>query len=163
MSKPTSHSEEKQAIRTYSIPVYKVALVRDGRVKSESCPQVRDTAETVAIVRRFLEGVDREHFVVVLLNGKNRIIGINTVSVGSLTSSLAHPREIFKPAIIGNAAAIVLAHNHPSGEPTPSAEDIELTKRIREVGEIMGIRVLDHIVIGDGTGRWVSFVDEGLW
>lgn len=108
----TSITGEKQATRTYSIPVYKVALVRDGQVKSEDRPRVRNSADVAAIVRSFLGDTDREHFVVMLLDGKNRIIGINTVSVGSLQSSLVHPREVFKPVILSNAAAIILPGNH---------------------------------------------------
>jgi DNA repair protein RadC len=81
------------------------------------------------------------------------------VSIGSLSSSLAHPREVFKPAILANAAAIILGHNHPSGEPTPSREDVELTKRLKEGAELLGIRLLDHIVIGDE--KWFSFSEDG--
>lgn len=98
---------------------------------------------------------------VLLLNGKNRLIGINTVSSGSLTASLAHPREVLKPAILANTAAIIVAHNHPSGEPTPSQEDMEITKRLLVAAELRGIRLLDHIVLGDNS-RWYSFQDEGL-
>ena len=96
----------------------------------------------------------------ILLDGKNRPIKDVRVSEGTLTASLVHPREVFVPVIEESAAAIVLVHNHPSGDPTPSAEDIAITQRLREVGEIMGVRVLDHVVIGDG--RYVSFADEGL-
>jgi len=81
--------------------------------------------------------------------------------VGTLTSSLVHPREVFKPAILGNAAALILLHNHPSGDPAPSAEDLHLTRRLREVGEVFDIKVLDHIIVG--AGRYVSFVDDGYW
>src|SRR5262249_32765455 len=99
--------------------------------------------------------------VLVLLNAKHRPIGLNTVSVGSLTASIVHGREVFKPAIAGNAAAVILAHNHPSGDPSPSTEDVELTKRLRDAGELLGIRVLDHVIVGDG--KHYSFVDAGAW
>ena len=95
------------------------------------------------------------------LNAKHRPIGLNTVSVGSLTASTAHPREVFKPALTGNAAAVIVAHNHPSGDPAPSAEDVQLTKRLRDAGELLGIRVLDHVILGDG--KYYSFVDAGAW
>jgi len=85
-----------------------------------------------------------------LLNQKNGIIGINTVSVGNLSSSIVHPREVFKPAIVAGAASIIVAHNHPSGDPTPSSNDIYVTTRLKEAGDILGIAVLDHVIIGDG-------------
>jgi DNA repair protein RadC len=107
---------------------------------------------------RFLK-LDREEFLVVLLDGKGRVMGFNSVSVGSLTTSIVHPREVFKAAIIASAAALILVHNHPSGDPTPSQEDDALTARLRAAGDLLGIRVLDHIVIGDGC--YVSFVDSG--
>jgi DNA repair protein RadC len=107
---------------------------------------------------RFLRA-DREEFVVLLLDVKNKLLGFHVVSIGSLTSSIVHPREVYKIAILGNAAAIILLHNHPSGDPTPSAEDLHITNRLRQVGDVLGIKVLDHVVIGDG--RYVSFVDDG--
>src|SRR5262249_19479050 len=97
-----------------------------------------------------------------LLNQKNRVVGVNTVSIGSLTASVVHPREVFKPAILSNAAAIILAHNHPSGQPQPSQEDRVLTVRLVAAGKLLGISVLDHVVIGDGTSAYFSFADEGL-
>ena len=78
-----------------------------------------------------------------------------------MTASIVSVREVFKPAIVGNAAALLLAHNHPSGDPSPSAEDIELTKRLRDAGELLGIRVLDHVILGDG--KHYGFVDAGAW
>lgn len=95
-----------------------------------------------------------------LLDGKNRLAGFNVVSIGSLTASLVHPREVFKAAILANAAAMIVVHNHPSGDPTPSAEDIAITQRLRQAGELLGISLLDHVVIGDD--RYVSFADEGI-
>jgi DNA repair protein RadC len=93
--------------------------------------------------------LDREHFRVVLLNTKNQVLAVETISVGGLSSSLVHPREVFKRAIQRSAAALILVHNHPSGDPTPSSEDLEVTKRLQEAGKILGIEVLDHIIIGD--------------
>ena len=87
---------------------------------------------------------------------------INIVSVGSLTASIVHPREAFKAAILANAAAVIVSHNHPSGSVEPSPEDIELSRRLREAGELLGIRVLDSIVLGEGTSMY-SFVDSGRW
>jgi len=96
------------------------------------------------------------------LDGKNQVLGFNVVSIGSLTAALVHAREVFKPAILGNAAAIILVHNHPSGDPEPSAEDQALTARLKQAGELLGIRVLDHVVIGD-DGRHVSMAETGSW
>ncbi len=106
------------------------------------------------------ERSDREEFIVVLLDNKNRMLEFNVVSTGSLTASIVHPREVFKPAILTSAAGIILTHNHPSGDPAPSSEDVEITKRLKEVGEMMGIRVLDHVIVGDN--RYFSFSDKGM-
>lgn len=93
--------------------------------------------------------LDREHFVVLYLDRKNHVNAIQTVSIGGLHSSLVHPREVFKPAIVASSAAIILVHNHPSGDSTPSTEDINITRRLIEAGKILGIEVLDHVVIGN--------------
>ncbi len=103
---------------------------------------------------------NREHFVVVLLNAKNYVIHDEVISVGTLTTSLVHPREIFQEAIRRSAHAIILAHNHPSGDPTPSREDREVTQRLVEAGKLLGIHVLDHLIIGDGG--YTSFRERGL-
>ncbi len=100
-----------------------------------------------------------EQFWLVLIDSKNRIMRDVLISQGTLSSSLVHPREVFREAILGSAAAILMAHNHPSGDPEPSQEDRDLTRRIEAVGELVGIRVLDHVVIGDGA--YVSFLDRG--
>lgn len=102
----------------------------------------------------------KEYFLVLLLDGKNRIIRRVQVSEGSLNQSIVHPREVFKPAVRESAAALILVHNHPTGDPTPSQEDLAITRRLKEAGEIMGIRVLDHIIIGDG--EYLSFVERGV-
>lgn len=100
-----------------------------------------------------------EHFVVLFLNTKNHVIGRETISVGSLNASIAHPREVFKAAIRRNSASILCAHNHPSGDPAPSMEDVLLTRRLRDAGDLVGIELLDHIVIGDR--RFVSLKESG--
>jgi len=97
---------------------------------------------------------------VLLLDGKNRIVRRVRISEGSLNQSIVHPREVFAPAVRESAAAILLVHNHPTGDPEPSREDIAVTRRLAESGEIMGIKVLDHIIVGDG--EYVSFVERGL-
>ena len=107
-----------------------------------------------------LQKEKREIFYVVLLTNKNRKIREVKISEGSLTASLVHPREVFNPVIRDSAAAVVFVHNHPSGDPSPSPEDIEITRRLKEVGEVMGIRVLDHVVIGHD--RYFSFNARGM-
>jgi DNA repair protein RadC len=107
-----------------------------------------------------LRDARKERFIAVLLDGKNRVLRDERVSEGSLTSSLVHPREVFAPAIRESASAMVFVHNHPSGDPEPSPEDLEITRRLCAVGELVGIPVLDHVVIGDGA--FVSFLDRGL-
>jgi DNA repair protein RadC len=109
----------------------------------------------------------QESFWVILLNRKNRAMGRVMISLGTLTSSLAHPREVFKPAILASASAIVVAHNHPSGDPAPSSADIQVTRQLRDAANILGIDLLDHVVVGyaesDPMGRgYYSFREAGL-
>lgn len=104
---------------------------------------------------------DREQFWSVALDNKHRIVGVEEAARGSLTCTVVHPREVFKSLILASAAAAIFVHNHPSGDPTPSREDMEITRRLREVGELIGIRILDHLVIGHG--RYVSMTDDGYW
>lgn len=108
----------------------------------------------------FLMKETKEMFLTLHLDGKNRIICMDLVSVGSLNQSIVHPREVFKTACLSNAAAIILVHQHPTGDPAPSSEDIAITRRLKEAGEIMGIKILDHIIIGNGD--YLSFVERGL-
>lgn len=103
---------------------------------------------------------DREHFAVILLNVKNHILSMPVISVGSLTASVVHPREVFKAAIQQTAASIILVHNHPSGDPTPSKEDIEVTARMVQVGRVMDIPVLDHIILGNDN--YISLKEKGV-
>ena len=102
----------------------------------------------------------KEYFLALLLDGKNRIIREVRISEGSLNQSIVHPREVFSPAVRESAAAVILVHNHPTGDPAPSREDIEITRRLREAGDLMGIKVLDHIIIGDGV--FLSFSAQGM-
>ena len=102
----------------------------------------------------------KEYFMTLLLDGKNRILKEVRISEGSLNQSIVHPREVFNPAVRESAAAVILVHNHPSGDPEPSREDVEITRRLKEAGDLMGVRVLDHIIIGDGS--FVSFTARGM-
>ena len=105
-------------------------------------------------------GHREERFGIVLLDAKHRLMRAEIVSVGSLDSSIAHPREIYRVATLASAAALALIHNHPSGDPTPSADEVELTKRLVAAGHVKGIEVVDHVILGDG--RWFSFRDAGI-
>jgi DNA repair protein RadC len=137
-------------IREDGIPIYRVSLVREGGMSCYN-QQIRSAVDASMLLHTYLADVDREHFVVIMLNQKNKVIGMNTVSVGSLTASVVHPRETFKIAILANCASIIIGHNHPSGDPQPSREDRTLTARLVEAGKLLGISVLDHVIIGDGT------------
>ena len=148
-------------VREDGIPVYRVSLVRESRLHCYQ-QQIRSSADASTLLHTYLADVDREHFVVLMLDQKNKVIGINTVSIGSLTASIAHPREVFKVAILANCASILIAHNHPSGNCQPSREDRALTQRLVEAGKLLGIAILDHVIIGDGTTTFFSFADEGL-
>ena len=135
-----------------------------GKRIAASMPKERSTitgSEDVA--KLFMEELryrKKEHFKSVLVNTKSEIIAVDSVSVGELSSTIIHPREVFQLAIRKSAAAVIFIHNHPSGDPTPSGEDIETTKRLTEAGKLLGIRVLDHVIIGDG--RYASMGAMGL-
>jgi DNA repair protein RadC len=118
-----------------------------------SCPQ--DVAEFLMPRLRYAV---KEQFIVILLNGKNKVIGTEVISEGSLSSSVVHPREVYASALLHHAAAIMVAHNHPSGDPKPSDEDREITSLLEQSGKVLGIPLVDHIVIGDGT--YYSFLEN---
>ncbi|HEY3379441.1 MAG TPA: DNA repair protein RadC [Armatimonadota bacterium] len=130
------------------LPRYKVALVKEGRCRV-STRAIANPADAYAILHGDMGQSDREIFLTLLLDTRNRVIGIHEVSVGSLNASLVHPRETFKAAILTNAAALILAHCHPSGDLEPSQEDLAITTRLKEAGELLGIPVLDHLIISD--------------
>ncbi len=112
-------------------------------------PVIGSSAEAAELLMGRLRGMDREHFMVMLLNQKHAVISVETVSIGTLTGSLVHPREVFKQAIKRSASAVILVHNHPSGACEPSEQDKLVTKRLKEAGQIIGIDVIDHIIIGE--------------
>lgn len=144
-----------------AIPIYRVSLVREGTMCNPQT-QLRNSADARTLLQSYLGNTDREHFVVLLLDRKNKVIGMNTVSIGSLTASVVHPREVLKPAILCNAAAFICGHNHPSGDPAPSQEDRVLTARLKEASKLLGIDLLDHIILGDGSQQYFSFADQGM-
>ncbi len=151
---PADYKEPKKYI-----PIYQVTLVRDGSVKTND-KNLTTPRQAFEILKDYFGDTDREHFVIILLNTKNKIIGINTVSIGSLSASIVHPRELFKSAMLCNAASVVLSHNHPSGDPAPSQEDLEITRRLIDAGKVLGIDIRDHIIVGDDI--FFSFREKGL-
>ncbi|MDR3541885.1 MAG: DNA repair protein RadC [Desulfosporosinus sp.] len=104
--------------------------------------------------------LDREYFKAIFLNTKNHVIAVETISIGTLNSSLVHPREVFKGAIKRSACSVIPVHNHPSGDPTPSTEDLEITKRLVDAGKLLGILVVDHVIIG--SQRYISLKERGV-
>ena len=121
--------------------------------------KISSPKDAYEMIKEQLEGLDREQFIIACLNTKNEPTNITVVSVGSLNKAIVHPREVFKTAILSNAASIMAFHNHPSGETTPSQQDIQLTSRLYEAGELLGIKLLDHLIIGDGT--FTSLKEKG--
>jgi len=152
--------EQTNQRKRASVPIYRVTLVREGKMPTYES-RIRSSANAYTVFQEYLDGVDREHFVAMLLDQKNQLIGLHTVSIGSLTASIVAPREVFKVAILANCANILIAHNHPSGDPHPSKEDRAITQRLKEAGALLGINLLDHVIVG-GEGRYFSFADENL-
>lgn len=128
--------------------------------ESKLHPVIKSPEDVSNLMMEEMCYLDREHFKVLLLNTKGQVMSCETISIGSLNSSLVHPREVFKLAIKKSTASMILLHNHPSGDPTPSREDIEVSKRIIEAGELLGIKVLDHIIIGDK--KYCSLKEKGF-
>ena len=122
---------------------------------------VKTPDDVVGVVRSRLRGKKKEHFLALLLDTRNQLIKVSEISIGSLDTSIVHPREVFKEAISASAASVIFAHNHPSGDPEASEDDIELTKRLAKAGEIVGIDVLDHIIITDK--KYLSLKRQGLF
>ena len=146
------------------ISVYRVSLVRDKHVPFKQF-QLNNSRQALPLIQKLIETQgqpDREQFCVILLNAKNRIIGLNIVSTGDLSSATVHPREVLKPAILANSCAMILCHNHPSGDILPSPEDIIITKRIVHTSKIIGIHVHEHLIISMENEKYYSFADDGL-
>ncbi len=141
--------------------MYELRIVRERRTGyPASRGPLQNSSAVVRAFRDHFNQLDREQVVVVLLDAKNRALGYHVVSTGILNASLVHPREVFKAAILANAAALIVIHNHPSGDPVPSAEDHAITERLVSAGQLLGIAVPDHIVIGDDAA--FAFSDAGL-
>lgn len=135
----------------------RLSLVRE---QADRPYAVRHAGDVVGMLRAFLRDDPRERFAVVYLDTRHNPIAVHDAHVGTCDSSPVHPREVFGPAVALAATAVVVAHNHPSGDPTPSAEDRAVTERLRQAGELLGVPMLDHVVIG--AARYFSFADEGF-
>ena len=135
-----------------------IKMVKEKSVKYQN-RIISSPSDSAELFSSFIEDSDREQMLLCCLDTKNRPTSISIISIGTLNSALVHPREVFKAAILSNAASIILAHNHPSGDTDPSHEDISLTNRINEASKIIGIKLLDHIIIGQGG--YSSFKEEG--
>jgi DNA repair protein RadC len=131
-------------------PVYYVSEVR-RRKQYKAPPSIRGPADVFNLMRPRFKNADREQFFAILVNTKNVVLSVELISMGSLNASIVHPREILKPAILQSAASVILVHNHPTGDPAPSREDVEFTRRFAKCGELVGIPLLDHVVIGEGS------------
>lgn len=152
-----SKQSQQEFIQT---PVINIQMVREKTLLYNG-DRLTAPEQAAAAFCALLGDVDREYFVALLLDGKNRITGIYQVSQGSLNQSIVHPRETFKAAILANAAAMILAHNHPSGDLTPSSEDLSITRRLKEAGDLLGIKILDHVIIDTETKNYLSFIEAG--
>jgi len=152
---PTERKRYLQTVR--------LSMVRDR--STVLLGSVQDSATASRIAREFLGAEmggdpDREVFGILLLDRKNNVNAAHVVSIGSLGEAPVHPREVFKAAVLANASAVVCFHNHPSGDTAPSGDDRTITTRLREGGDILGVKVLDHIILGEG--KYFSFADSGM-
>lgn len=159
---PALRGLPKRAVRRYRTQRYTVTLVREPGAPIDGGSHCRNAEEAARIAAANIGDLDREVFMVLMLNVRHRLIGINLVSVGCATSSLIHPREVFKPAILAGATNVIVAHNHPSGNPEPSAEDLAVSRRLSAAGQLLGIEVLDHVITTVPEGRFVSLKLRGV-
>ncbi len=140
---------------------FELANRLEGYSETGKKPIVKTPENVLGLVKSRLSGKKKEHFLALLLDTRNQLIKVSEISVGSLDTSIVHPREVFKEAISASAASVIFVHNHPSGNPEASEDDINLTKRLAQAGEIVGIDVLDHVIVGDKN--YLSLKREGLF
>lgn len=145
-----------------NISFLNLRVVKENAGRYDVSKKIQSPKDVFEVVQKVIKASEypEENLWMITLDTKNNITGIFTVSTGSLNTSIVHPREVFKRAVLQNAASIIICHNHPSGDATPSAEDINITKRLYEAGEILGIKLLDHIVAGDNS--YTSLKEQGL-
>lgn len=154
----------KQAVSKEFISVYRISLVKDQHVSFEQTP-LSNSAQAQQILQKLIKcqgQSDREQFCIILLNAKNVMIGLNIVSTGGITAATVYPREVMKPAILTNACAMILCHNHPSSDVTPSEADIAVTKKIIQASKLLDIQVHEHLIINMENDFYFSFADHGI-
>ena len=139
-------------------PVFEEIAINEEMAKYLNGNSIKNSRDIYELFS-YLSKETKEHFIAIHLDTKNKIICVDTVSIGSLVSSIVHPREVFKSVLLSSAASIAVVHNHPSGTPEPSQDDIQITKRLKEAGNFLGIPVIDHIIIGDGC--YISLFEKG--
>ena len=142
------------------VPFYTTRLVRETHFSFPQREQVSSPEDVAAVLQHYFADKDREEFIVVFLDTANTMIGMSQISIGGLAASIVEPRQVFKTAILANAAAIICLHNHPSGNPEPSREDIRITRQLVEAGKLMGVPVHDHIIIAENG--YTSLAERGL-
>lgn len=142
------------------VPVYTTRLVREAIFTFPARQQLTSPDDVAAVLREYFIDRDREEFIVCLLDTANTLVALSPVSIGGLAASIVEPRQVFKVAVLSNAAALILAHNHPSGNPEPSRDDVRITRQLVEAGKLMGIPVHDHLIIVDSG--YVSMAERGL-
>ena len=136
------------------LELVRIQLIPDRIIFREEPVKTSEDVADIAIEQ--LSKYDREVFAVLNLDSKGHVVNMNEVSVGDISCTVTHPREVFKSAVLSNAASIIAIHNHPSGDPTPSKEDLEATRRLKNAGDILGIPLLDHVIVGSITGKKYS-------
>ncbi|UOR11012.1 JAB domain-containing protein [Halobacillus amylolyticus] len=143
-------------------PIYKIVRIKQVVREAElsNVDVIRSPEDGADIVHQLIGDDDREVFLVICLSTKNGVIAVHRARVGAVNASIAHPREIFKSAILNNAESIIIAHNHPSSDPSPSPEDIQVTKRMLEAGKIVGIEVLDSLIVDSNSNKHVSLKEK---
>lgn len=144
-------------------PVFEVVRIKQ-EIRETTEPfasfQIKSPQDAQELAAKYIADEDREVFLVMMLNTKNQVIALHRAHVGSLNASIVHPRDVMKSAILNNAASMIVSHQHPSGDPTPSREDIQVTQRLNEAGKILGIELLDHVIVTH-TGKHVSLKEKG--
>lgn len=157
-STPSQVLENKKDQPAKRVDIVSLRLVKESSLLYKD-RSIKSPQDGYNLFKQFLGELDREYFVVMCLDVKNQPTAINVCHIGSLNSSIVHPREVMKTAILSNSCSVIVCHNHPSGNPSPSPEDISVTDRLKEAGELMGIDLLDHLIIGEND--FVSLKEKG--
>ena len=165
LRQPDVHVAYRNALFS-GVPLYTTRLVRERTFTFPTRDQVRSPADAAVVLAEYFSDRDREEFVVAFLDTANTLTGLHVASVGGLAASIVEPRQVFKAAVLANAAAVLLAHHHPSGNPEPSREDVAVTRQLVEAGNVMGVPIHDHLVLtgqrADGTPLYTSLAERGL-